>query len=62
MKHRVSNFGPTPLTIRVPLEDDVELQPGASWEGEIDVIYHGPGRVHYSVRPADRAAIAEDDN
>lgn len=65
MKHRVTNFGSEPLTVKVPLADDVEVQPGESWVGEIDVIHPGPGRAHYSVRPADRAtntlAVFEDE-
>lgn len=56
MKHRVTNFGTEPLTVKVPLANDVEVMPGQSWVGEVDVIHHGPGRTHYSVRPAERQA------
>ena len=60
VKHRVSNFGSEALqVIQPPGTVTVMVQPGQVWEGEIDRITCGQGRVHYSVRPAERLPIPD---
>jgi hypothetical protein len=61
MKHRVTNFGTEPLEVRTNPETMggavmLMVQPGAYLDADIVRIEHGPGRTHYSVRPAERAA------
>ncbi len=58
MKHRVTNFGTECLEVFPwpPNTPSVAIPPGGQWEGAIDRISHGPGRTHYSVRPAGRQA------
>lgn len=59
MKHRVTNFGSDPIRVRTGFqltEHDTVVEPGASYVGEVGSIIHGPGRTHYSVRPAERSA------
>lgn len=59
MKHRVTNFGSEPIRVRTGhqlTEHDTVVAPGAVYEGEVGSIHHGGGRIHYSVRPAERQA------
>jgi hypothetical protein len=60
VRHRVTNFGSEPLVI-VLVGSTVErhLQPGEVFTGEIGHIVHGTGRIHYSVRPAERAVAPD---
>lgn len=63
MKHRVTNFGSDRLEIyEVGATTPLSLGPGASCAVEIDRIVHGPGRTHYSVRPAERARVIDDED
>lgn len=59
-KHRVTNFGSQPLVIILAgASVERHLQPGEVFTGVIGQIIHGPGRSHYSVRPAERAAAPD---
>jgi len=62
MKHIVTNFGRDRLEVFLVGEMlPLSIGPGASFTGEIDRIIHNVGRTHYSVRPAERGKIDDEE-
>ena len=55
-KHRVTNFGAHNLEVILADGSRVTIPPGVPLVAVIGQIIHGPGRNHYSVRPAERQA------